>query len=180
MLCHSKSGQTTTFSGRFNDICERRRLKYVRSSGVTSEHHQQLLGKLKLWGGATMQLVFCIRINRWAAACNVWTIILNDWTLPSSIGVVLFWKCSMRQVKGCLPNTMNPFQNIGSTLFAEYKRRIIQGKINSFKTVCVWIRLYTWKTAKTHFVSMTQLASSLWYKVRHLHFRHAHKISVGT
>ena len=32
---------------------------------------------------------------------------------------------SMQQVKGCLPNTMNPFQNIGSTftLFAEYKPR---------------------------------------------------------
>ena len=109
-----------------------------------------------------------------------WTIILNDWTLPSSTGVVLFWKGSMQQVKGCLPNTMNPFQNIGSTLFAEYKRRIIHGKINSFKTVCVLIRLYTWKTAKTHFVSMTQLVSSLWYKVRHLHFRHAHTIGVGT
>ena len=64
-----------------------------------------------------------------------------------------------------IPNTMNPFQNIGSTLFAEYNRRIIHGKINSFKTVCVLIRLYTWKTAKTHFVSMTLLASSLWYKV---------------
>ena len=56
------------------------------------------------------------------------------------------WCCavlegSMQQVKGCLPNTMNPFQNIGSTLFAEYKRRTIHGKINSFKTVCVLIRL---------------------------------------